>query len=356
MKILHTSDLHINSPLTSRLSPDKVRERKNELIATFSRMVDEAVFQKVRLFIIAGDLFDSTRITKSVAERVISIIERTASIDFLYLPGNHEKEALLSVGIPLPQNLRIFGKDWTEFDYDYVCVVGRSEIEHGMFNSLKLNYAKTNILVLHGGLVDGRSTEDCIGIRDTRGKSIDYIALGHYHTYGVSTLEEGGVAVYSGTPEGRGFDEAGDKGFVMIDTDGKRVSHRFIPFATRAMRIIDVDVTGAERRIDIEDRAAAALSAQRASDLIRLRFTGEHSPELYPDPESVVAMHKSRFWHLEAKDESTVRIDPEAYRYDRSLKGEFIRLVLSKEDMTKDEKDKVIRAGLAALMGDCDGI
>ena len=33
MKILHTSDLHIGSPLTSRLSADKVRARKNELIA-----------------------------------------------------------------------------------------------------------------------------------------------------------------------------------------------------------------------------------------------------------------------------------------------------------------------------------
>ena len=356
MKILHTSDLHIGSPLTSRLSADKAKERKGELITTFSRMVDEAVYQRARLFIIAGDLFDDERITKTAAERVLSIIERAETVDFLYLPGNHEKDALMASGISLPKNLRVFGEEWTYFDYDYVTVAGRTELKADMFDHLNLNYAKTNILVLHGGLVDGRSTEDCIGIRDTRGKSIDYIALGHYHTYGVSTLEEGGVAVYSGTPEGRGFDEAGDKGFVMIDTDGKRVSHRFIPFATRAMRIIDVDVTGAERRIDIEDRAAAALSAQRASDLIRLRFTGEHSPELYPDPESVVAMHKSRFWHLEVKDESTVRIDPEAYRYDRSLKGEFIRLVLSKEDMTKDEKDKVIRAGLAALMGDCDGI
>ena len=356
MKILHTSDLHIGSPLTSRLSADKAKERKGELIATFSRMVDEAVYQRAELFIIAGDLFDSERITKTAAERVLSIIERAASVNFLYLPGNHEKDALMTKGIELPKNLRIFGEDWTYFDYDYVTVAGRSEINPDMFDSLNLNYAKTNILVLHGALTDGRSGGECIGVRDTRGKSIDYIALGHYHTYGVTPLEEGGVAVYSGTPEGRGFDEAGDKGFVMIDADGKHVRHKFIPFASRSMRIVDVDVTGAQRRIDIDDRVSSALGAQRASDLIRLRFVGEHSPELYPDPDSAVAMHKGRFWHLEAKDESTVRIDPESYRYDRSLKGEFIRLVLSKEDMTKDEKDKVIRAGLAALMGDCDSI
>ena len=356
MKIFHTSDLHIGSPLTSRLSTEKAKERKGELISTFSRLVDEAIFQRARLFIIAGDLFDSERITKTSAERVLSIIERAESVDFLYLPGNHENDALKSSGIPMPKNLCIFGEDWTYFDYEYVTVAGRSEISEDMFDRLNLSYAKTNILVLHGALIDGKSGGECIGVRDTRGKNIDYIALGHYHTYSKTELDEGGVAVYSGTPEGRGFDEAGDKGFVMIEADGKKVSHKFVPFATRAMRIIDVNVTGAQRRIDFDDRASAALSSVRAQDLVSLRFIGEHSPELYPDVDGVVAMHNGRFWHLEARDESTVRIDPESYRYDKSLKGEFIRLVMSKGDISKDEKDKIIRAGLAALMGDCDNV
>ena len=112
MKILHTSDLHIGSPLTARLSADKIRERKGELILTFEKMVEEALFQKVRLFIIAGDLFDSEKITKSIAERVLAIIEKNASIDFLYLPGNHEKQALLECGVTLPQNLKVFGDEW----------------------------------------------------------------------------------------------------------------------------------------------------------------------------------------------------------------------------------------------------
>ena len=44
------------------------------------------------------------------------------------------------------------------------------------------------------------------------------------------------------------------------------------------------------------------------------------------------------------------------YKYDRTLKGEFIRLVTSKTDITDEEKDKIIRTGLAALMGECDEI
>ena len=53
MKIIHTSDLHLNSPMTARLSADKVRDRKGELFTTFEKMVDEAVFQKASIFIIA---------------------------------------------------------------------------------------------------------------------------------------------------------------------------------------------------------------------------------------------------------------------------------------------------------------
>lgn len=356
MKILHTSDLHINSPLTSRLSADKVRERKNELIMTFSRMVDEAVYQKARLFIISGDLFDSERLTKTSAERVLGIIEKNPAVDFLYLPGNHEKTALLSCGIPLPGNLRVFGEDWTYFDYGYVTVVGRSVIEAGMFDRLDLNYANTNIVVLHGALSDGKTGGEYIGLRDTEGKHIDYIALGHYHSYGVANGEDGCIAVYSGTPEGRGFDEAGPKGFVMIDADGKHVRHVFAPFAKRTLRIIDVDVTGAERRIEVEDRVAAALDGVPLSDLIRIKFVGSHTPDFFPDTDAIVSAFAGRFYHFEAKDESVCDINPETHRYDKSLKGEFIRLVLSKEDISADEKDKIIRTGLAALMGDADRI
>ena len=356
MKILHTSDLHIGSPLTSRLTADKVRERKGELLRTFERMVEEALYQRVRLFIIAGDLFDSERVSKTVAERVLGIIERSAGIDFLYLPGNHEKQAIAESGIPLPQNLRIFGEEWTYFNYDYVTVAGRSNISPNMLGELTLDYAKTNIVVLHGALTDGRCADECIGIRDLCDRHIDYLALGHYHSFSETKIDDTGVAVYSGTPEGRGFDEVGTKGFVMLDTDGKKVKHTFYPFAKRTLRIIDADISRAQRRIDIDSIADSALRGVPSQDIVRLRLVGTRPPELYADLDAITERWKMSFYHMEAKDETTLRIDPEAYRYDRSLKGEFIRLVISKDDLSDSEKDKIIRTGLAALMGDGDGI
>ena len=356
MKILHTSDLHIGSPLTSRLSPEKVRERKAELLASFERMIEEAVYQRVSVFIIAGDLFDTEKITGSTAERVIGAMARRPSLQFLYLPGNHEKNALTESGISLPENLRLFGEEWTYFDYGDVCIAGRSRIAEGMFDSLNLSYAKTNIAVLHGALADGKSGGEIIGKRELEGKHVDYLALGHYHSYSEHKIDDTGIAVYAGTPEGRGFDEVGEKGFVIIESDGRYARHTFRPFAKRTLRIIDVDLTGAESRQDVDTRVDSALAGISHLDLVRVRLVGKRMPELFPDLGAITSRWQNAFYHFEIKDESSIRINPDDYKYDRSLKGEFIRLVSAKADLSDEEKDKIIRTGLAALMGECDEI
>ena len=356
MKFLHTSDLHIGSPLTSRLSQDKVRERKNELMATFEGMIEEAVYQKAVAFIIAGDMFDSEKITKSTAERILGAIARYPSLDFLYLSGNHEKNALIECGAALPRNLKLFNDGWTYFNYGEVCIAGRSEIAPEMFSALDLDYGKTNIVVLHGALADGKSGGETIGRRELEGKRITYLALGHYHSYSEHKIDDTGIAVYSGTPEGRGFDEVGEKGFVMIDADGRHLRHTFTPFAKRRLRIADVDLTDAQGRQDVDARVDSALSGIPYTDLVRVRFCGKRSPELFPDEDAIKSRWQSSFYHFEIKDETTLRIDPEEYKYDRSLKGEFIRLVTSKSDISDEEKSKIIQMGLAALMGERDEI
>ena len=82
MKIIHTSDIHIDSPLTARLSPDKIRERRRELIDGFSRLVSEAKRIGAEAMIIAGDLFDSERISKRAIDTALDAIESSPGISF----------------------------------------------------------------------------------------------------------------------------------------------------------------------------------------------------------------------------------------------------------------------------------
>ena len=63
MKIIHCADLHLDAGMTANLPKEKASERKNELLTTFNRMIDYAVEEKVDALIIAGDLFDTNRIS-----------------------------------------------------------------------------------------------------------------------------------------------------------------------------------------------------------------------------------------------------------------------------------------------------
>jgi len=145
MKIIHTSDLHIDSPLTTHLSSDKVRERRRELFSTFAAMIDECTRIEARIFIIAGDLFDSARVTKSSRARALGLIEKNSHISFFYLPGNHERTVLLDSG-DLPENLFVFGEGWTYFSSGDLVIAGRQTTSPDMFDTLSLPKEKKNIV------------------------------------------------------------------------------------------------------------------------------------------------------------------------------------------------------------------
>ncbi|MDD6608684.1 MAG: hypothetical protein PUE97_03070 [Subdoligranulum variabile] len=51
------------------------------------------------------------------------------------------------------------------------------------------------------------------------------------------------------------------------------------------------------------------------------------------------------------KDQTHLAINPEDYKHDISLKGEFIRLVLG-SDASEEDKAAIIRTGMQALMGE----
>lgn len=352
MKLIHTSDIHLDSPMTSRLSPRQARERKRELTESFRKMTEEAARIGAGAVIIAGDLFDNERVSVRTIDSVMGIIENAAGINFFYLPGNHERGRLAESGVKIPENLIVFGEEWSTYRFGDITVSGRTDIKAGMFSSLSLDPNRINIAVLHGELTDKSDAPDKIGLRELEGTNINYLALGHYHSYSETEFALGKRAVYSGTPEGRGFDETGDKGYVIIDTDSGSVSSRFVKRAVRTLHAVSVDISKADREIEIENRVSHAVSQIPRGDLVRVLLVGEHEPGVKRDTESLSVRFKDSFFHFEIKDTSRMRISSEDYKNDRSLKGEFIRLVLSKNELTETEKEAIIECGIRALAGD----
>ncbi len=349
MRIVHTSDLHIDSALTSNLSEPKASERRHELLYNFERLINRAREVGASIIVIAGDLFDTQKISKRAKDTVLAAIERARDIAFLYLPGNHEAYALL--GECLPTNIHVFGKDWTYFETEEVLFAGRSECAAGMFNGYSPSETKLNVVVLHGEEAQSSDKDGKIGIKEIEGKGINYLALGHYHKYSKKIIDDCSV-VYSGTPEGRGFDETGDKGFSLIEYKDGALRDGFVSFAKRKMHDIKADVSQAQSTYDVEVAAEDALDGIDPRDMVRLTLVGKCGSVITKNLDGLARKFSDTFYYFELRDESRTSVASEKYMYDKSLKGEFIRLVSEDDSLSEEEKEKIINTGLYALEGD----
>ena len=56
--------------------------------------------------------------------------------------------------------------------------------------------------------------------------------------------------------------------------------------------------------------------------------------------------------YFRIKDKSVYRVDYAQYEKDKSLKGEFIRTVMEKEELSAEEKAAIIHYGMQALAGE----
>ena len=142
------------------------------------------------------------------------------------------------------------------------------------------NGEDVNILAMHGQVVThaGVIKEDEISLPLLRNKGIDYLALGHVHKAVEGRLDGRGVYAYSGCPEGRGFDETGDKGFIELTVNGKNVSYKFIPFAKRKIYEIEVPCDSFENWFECRDFAINKVQNDvEISGLVKLVFVGKRN-------------------------------------------------------------------------------
>ncbi len=61
------------------------------------------------------------------------------------------------------------------------------------------------------------------------------------------------------------------------------------------------------------------------------------------------------FFFIKSYDHSSPQIDYESFRLDRSLKGEFVRLMEEKE-MSEEDRSAIIALGIKAIMGEDLGL
>ena len=123
-KIIHCADLHLDSPMETHMTEEQASTRNTEIIRSFLRLTEYAEQNNVRAVIIAGDMFDGERVKVRTVDEILDAIRRTSKVDYLYLAGNHDGATYAFADHDMPDNLKIFGKEWTTYEYDDVIISG----------------------------------------------------------------------------------------------------------------------------------------------------------------------------------------------------------------------------------------
>lgn len=353
MKILHCADLHMDSPMETHMTRVQAATRNAEILKSFQRMTAYAEQEKIRLVLIAGDLFDGERVTRRTVEGVLDAVYRTPQIDYLYVSGNHDDQTNAFADQDVPENFKRFTDKWNTFEYGDVAVSGIEITKANastLYGQLPPQKSRVNIVMLHGQISTACEV-DQVNLNLLKGKNISYLALGHIHTYSCEQLDRDGIYCYPGCLEGRGFDECGEKGFVVLDTDTRRIAPVFIPFSSRKLHRVTVDITGAATNSAVYQAMKKASQNISKKDMVEFILTGAADPSARIAKKYLYNLAENDFFFVKIKDETKLMIDPKDYENDISLKGEFIRLVMA-SDASEEDKIKIIRTGLEALTGE----
>ena len=364
MKLIHCADLHLDAKMTASLTKEKAGERRKELLLTFERMVKYASENQVEAILIAGDLFDTKSVSATVCHRVEEAVLGHPDITFFYLKGNHDTGHFLAELRQIPDNLKLFGEEWVSYSLGKQGKITVSGIEFSeknqgsAYHSLVLDPAKFNIVMLHGQEAEtgAKDKAQVIRLRELKNKGIDYLALGHVHRYREEPLDGRGVWCYPGCLEGRGFDECGTHGFVLLQVEEQTgaCTRQFVPFALRTLHTVEVDVSGCMRTGNMVERLETVLAGEKIPprDFVKIVLTGSLDVECEKDLTYLEKRLEQDYYFLKIQDETKLRVDIRDFLLDESLKGEFVRLVMAAEELPEEERAAVIRCGLQALAGE----
>ena len=227
MRFLHTADWQVGMKATGLgAAGDVVRE---ERLSAGQRVIDAAKENNVDFIVLAGDNFEDNAVKRLLVQRVADIL--TAFPGPVYVtPGNHDPLVPGSVwehpAWGSASNIHILGEEKpTEVPGGilYPCPAfekhSRKNPTAWIAESMKGESGKQIRIGVAHGTVEGIHQEepDYPVPRDAPAQAgLDYLALGHWHSYATYTDSNGAVRMaYSGTNETTKFGER-DSGQSLI--------------------------------------------------------------------------------------------------------------------------------------------
>ena len=403
VNLIHTADLYLDSAFRSRFTKEEAENRRQKQLMAWKELLSFAVEKKVQGILIAGDLFDSPVISHGTMDFFLSTISEHPEISFFYLRGNHDTENTFRYQENLPKNLFLFsekGKKYRLNDRLLLAGVeyGTKDISFGENEGatqgagqaaeqgvgqenahgaealskseseseeeskfLKLKEEDCNILLLHGALYQGTPKgevvqgEEGIFLKNLEKLPLSYIALGHIHKGGEGKLNNGALWAYPGCLQGRGFDEEGERGFLYlkVEEEKKEIRKEFIPIKQGEFRILEIELLEDEgtlaclKKIEVEMEKAGIAK----EDSLRIILKGKKGLEQERNLRYLQLQLQDSVFFLEIRDECELSWNREEAMKEKSLKGEFLRVLAAADNLSKEEQEEIIALGMGLLQG-----
>lgn len=361
LQVVLTSDNHLD-PVAAHYGAMRW-ERKKDHLRCFEEVVEYVQKNRPDLFLIAGDVFDSTRPGNWVRARLMQHFRglHEVGVKVFLVSGHHDTPKSVEEGV---SPLAVYGNsgnavfypnplDPTPFSFE---VKGQAIHITGISYNPFLGpggdplaqivlqpRAGVNILLTHYPIegFPGYAADEPTIVQSSLPRGFTLVAVGHLHRYQRKTVK-GAEIIYPGSTERASFAEEGEeKGFVWAEiTQDGVVSADFVETSARPFRTLQVDFPTEGDPIRFLQERAAGLTNR---DLVlRMKIGGRVSVDRlagYRRP-PLLAYAEGRFFHFQVEEEFEIeRLEPVA-ALPRTTPLAELRRYFEKVRLVADEEER----------------
>lgn len=357
LRVLLFSDLLLDRPY-DWAPPAVAQGRRTAAREALVELLGAARRHHADVVACAGDLFDRRTVRPSTVQWLTTAL-RSVNVPVLISPGNRDFIGPLGgySDYDWSANVTVFNTErFTPVEVAAgVFIWGAAHTEaHRVrsffFDGFRVDRNGVNLALFHGaerGRLDREPDMEQCAVFDehaVRAAGFDHALVGHY-----PEPHFGEAYTFPGVPIAHDFGPRETGGAVLV-TAGPHglIDREFVPIASPALHDAEVEVTGAASTHEVRKRVNAALAARRGP--VRLRLVGQLSPDIVVQRDDILRASTNPEqlvvdWNVQ------VEIKTDELAEEQTIRGQFVRDVLTSGELSEDRRQRILLIGLRALGG-----
>ncbi len=359
VRVAHIADIHLGASCT--YLGEKADMRRRDFEYTFEKVIDICCSQKnhIDALIIAGDLFDMVNPPSSLVgfvQKNITQLQKSG-IAVLIVPGTHDSYGYRKSVYKTYQftgadilSFPAFSPVVKMFSGEKVFFYGMAYIPGYTCNPFQsftpIKEEGIHIGILHGALEKPshwKGQNLLITGEDIAQSNLDYLALGHYHTFQQHQFGKT-VVVYPGSLEGRTFSEKGERFMVIADFDRANTPQiEKIRVNTRTIQDISLNSDHVE---SVEDLIALIKPCGDINSIIRVTLRG--SLNIPIDAAFLEEALSESFFYIKINDETAMEESSlvKSWVQEKTIRGMFTSRMVEKINEAEGDEKMMLKEAL----------